>query len=200
MKVIKVEPVNFASNTYILTEDDKTAVVIDPSEMYVLDVLEQNKLTCKYVLLTHGHFDHVGACGALYETGAVICCGEREADFIFSSENAMICPRVTIPHFEIQRTFSDDEKFNFCGIDFIAISTPGHTEGGMCYLAADSLFSGDTLFRRGIGRTDLPTGDYKTLVTSIKKLFAIPGDLKVYSGHGEDTTLNFERQYNPFVR
>lgn len=200
MKIIKVEPRSFASNSYILTADDNTAVVIDPSEEGVIDALRQNNLECKYVLLTHGHFDHVGACRALAVNGAHVCCGENERDFIFSRENLSIFGGVHIPHFEIFRTFADGEKFSLCGIDFTAISTPGHTAGGMCYLVGDCLFSGDTLFLGSIGRTDLPTGDHKTLISSVKKLFAIPRDLKVYTGHGEDTTLNFERQFNPYIR
>ena len=200
MKVIKVEPLGFASNSYILTADNKTAVVIDPYERRVLDVLKQNGLQCKYVLLTHGHFDHVGLCGTLFEFGAHICCGEREKEYIFSAENKELLGGVHIPDFEISLTFSDGEKFNLCGVNFTAIHTPGHTAGSMCYLAEDCLFSGDTLFRAGVGRTDLPTGDFNELIASVRKLFALDGDLKVYTGHGEDTTLNFERNNNPFVR
>ena len=200
MKVIKVEPIGFASNSYILTADNKTAVVVDPYERRVLDVLKQNSLECKYVLLTHGHFDHVGLCGKLFGIGAAICCGEREKEYIFSSENREMLGGVNIPDFEISRTFRDGEKFNLCGIEFTAIHTPGHTAGSMCYLAEGCLFSGDTLFKCGVGRTDLPTGDYAELMSSVKKLFALDGDIKVYAGHGEDTTINFERQFNPFVR
>lgn len=200
MKVIKVEPKGFASNSYIITADNLSAVVVDPSEDNVLKALQQNKLVCKYVLLTHGHFDHVGMCGKLSEIGAGICCGEREKPIIFSPENRGIFGGVHIPQFEISHTFRDGEKFNLCGINFTAIHTPGHTAGSTCYLAEDCLFSGDTLFKCGVGRTDLPTGSFEQIVSSVKKLFALPGDLKVYSGHGEDTTLNFERQFNPYVR
>ena len=200
MKVIKVEPLGFASNSYILTADSKTAVVIDPYERRVIELLKQQSLECKYVLLTHGHFDHVGMCGKLFEIGAHICCDEREKDYIFSLENRELLGGVHIPEFKISRTFRDGEKFNLCGIEFTAIHTPGHTSGSMCYLVEDCLFSGDTLFKCGVGRTDLPTGNCTELIASIKKLFALDGDFKVYTGHGEDTTLNYERQYNPFVR
>lgn len=200
MKVIKVEPLGFASNSYILTADNKTAVVIDPYEIGVLNVLKQNNLECKYVLLTHGHFDHVGLCGKLCNTGAQICCGEHEKNYIFSVENKQLLGGVHIPDFNISRTFSDGEKFTLCGINFTAIHTPGHTAGGTCYVTGDCLFSGDTLFRASIGRTDLPTGSFDQIIESIKKLFALPGDYKVYTGHGEDTTLNFERQFNPYIR
>ena len=200
MKIIKVEPIGFASNSYILTADNKTAVVIDPSEDGVLQILEQNGLECKYVLLTHGHFDHIGTCGKLFAKGAHICCNERENALIFSPEYKGIFGGVHTPHFEISRTFGDGESFNLCGIEFTAIHTPGHTAGSTCYLTDGSLFSGDTLFKMSVGRTDLPTGDFTELISSINKLFALPRDLKVYAGHGDDTTLDFERQYNPYVR
>lgn len=200
MKVIKVEPLGFASNCYILTADNKTAVLIDPYERRVLKILQQSNLECKYVLLTHGHFDHVGLCGELFKMGAEICCSECEKSYIFSPENKRLLGGVHIPDFQIDRTFTDGEKFNLCGIDFTAIHTPGHTAGGMCYIAEDCLFSGDTLFRAGIGRTDLPTGNLAELLSSIKKLFALPRDFKVYTGHGEDTTLSFERAFNPYIR
>ena len=101
MKVIKVLPQGFASNSYILTQDNKTAVVVDPAQPRISEVLAQNNLECKYVLLTHGHFDHVGGCGVLYESGAKICCGEKEKDLIFSRENLGIFGGVEMPHFEI---------------------------------------------------------------------------------------------------
>lgn len=200
MRVIKVEPIGFASNSYILTADNKSAVVIDPYDRQVFKVLEQNNLTCEYVLLTHGHFDHVGLCGKLYANGVSICCGKSEKDYIFSSENMQLLGGVHIPDFKISRTFTDGQKFNLCGINFTAIHTPGHTAGSMCYIAESCLFSGDTLFRAGVGRTDLPTGNFSELMSSINKLFALPYNFKVYTGHGEDTTLDFERQFNPYVR
>lgn len=200
MKVFKVEPNGFASNSYILTADGKTAVAVDPSDDGVMRVLEREKLTCEYVLLTHGHFDHVGLCGELYNAGAQILCGETEKDFIFSAENFGIFGGVYIPRFQISRTLRDGEKFALCGINFTAIHTPGHTAGGMCYIAEDCLFSGDTLFYGSVGRTDLPTGDMRELVKSVKKLFALKGEYKVYTGHGENTSLEFERLHNPYVR
>lgn len=199
MKVIKVLPLNFASNSYILTEDNETAVVIDPSEPRISGILKQNKLICKYVLLTHGHFDHVGACGELCARGAEIFCGKGEEEFIFSLQNRSICPEIPIPDFKISRTLTDGEKFTLAGIEFTALSTPGHTAGSMCYITRGGIFSGDTLFRRSVGRTDLPTGSGGELAKSLKKLATLEGDHKIYPGHGEDTSLNYERRYNPFL-
>ncbi len=200
MKILKIEPDGFESNSYILTADGKTAVAIDPSGEGVLAALSLKNLVCEYVLLTHGHFDHVGMCGRLYQGGAQICCGEFEKDFIFSPQNSEIFGGVYIPQFKISKTFSDGEKFTLCGIDFTALHTPGHTAGSMCYIAGDFIFSGDTLFLRSVGRTDLPTGNTRELISSVKKLFALNGNYTVYTGHGDDTSLEFERRNNPYVR
>jgi len=200
MKVIKILPEQFASNTYILTADGKTAVVIDPSEKRVSEILGEQGLNCEYVLLTHGHFDHVGGCGVLFDSGAKICCGGGEKDYIFSSTNLTLFPASPIPKFEIYRTFSDGENFELCGIKFTALFTAGHTAGSVCYITEDCIFSGDTLFRRSVGRSDLPTGDGGKLIESVKRLFSLEGDYKVYCGHEGDTTLSEERKYNPFVR
>lgn len=198
MRIIKVEPEEFASNSYIITNDGQTAVIIDPSEPRISKICKEHGLECKYVILTHGHFDHVGGCGKLFNEGAEICCGEGEKDFVFSPANLSIFGGVYIPHFKIARAFTDGEKFSLCGIDFTALSTPGHTAGGMCYITENSMFTGDTLFCRSVGRTDLPMGNSKQLYDSVKKLFSLEGDYKIYCGHGEDSTLDSERKYNPF--
>lgn len=198
MKVIKVEPEGFASNSYILTADGKNAAVIDPSELRITEILARNGLVCRYVILTHGHFDHVGACGALFGAGAEILCGKGEEGFIFGAENRSICPSVPIPDFGISKTLCDGERINLCGIGFEALATPGHTAGSFCYIAGDNLFSGDTLFRRGIGRTDLPTGSGADMQKSLEKLFSLGSDYKVHPGHGGGTSLCYERRYNPY--
>ncbi|MDE6667889.1 MAG: MBL fold metallo-hydrolase [Clostridia bacterium] len=200
MQVFKVLPFNGDSNSYILTADNKTAVVIDPSGQDVLAVLKKHGLECKYVLLTHGHFDHVGVCGELFNRGAKICCGEHEKDLIFSKDYLNIFGGVTVPHFEVSRTFKDGEEVELCGIDFKVLETSGHTAGGCCYLTGNILFTGDTLFRGSIGRWDLPTGNFTQLLNSIKRLASLDGDYKIYCGHGEDSTLSRERAYNPYLR
>lgn len=200
MRVSKILPVGFASNSYILTADGKTAVVIDPSEKRTVKFLKENGLDCKYVLLTHGHFDHVGACGELYAIGAHICCNEREKELIFSKEYLSIFGGVTVPEFEISRTFKDGEELNLCGINLKVLETPGHTVGSVCYITDGNIFTGDTLFCGSVGRWDLPTGNFSELSKSVKRLAALDGDYKIYAGHGEDSTLSRERAYNPYIR
>lgn len=199
MEINKYFPPNFGANCYVLTADGKTAVVIDPSSPLITEFLKKKNLVCEYVLLTHGHFDHILGCAALSAVGAKICCSEREKDFIFSEPNLNICPQLEIPYFEISRTFADGEKVNLCGINFTVLSTAGHTAGDVCYIAENYIFTGDTLFCENVGRTDLPTGNFKALMESVKKLFALDGDYTVLCGHGEDTNLSREREFNPYA-
>ena len=200
MKIIKVTPRGFGSNSYILAADGKTAVVIDPAEPHIADVLSDNGLKCSCVLLTHGHFDHVGGCGVLFKNGAHIYCNEREKELIFSKEYLGLFGGVQVPDFKIARTFSDGEEFEECGIKFKFIATAGHTAGSSCIIAENALFTGDTLFFEAVGRCDLPTGSASDLQKSIRKLYALEGDYSVYAGHGEDTTLEYERSHNAFFK
>lgn len=197
--VIFVKPYGYDSNSYII-EGDGGAVVVDPSGQAVVDELKRRNLICRYVLLTHGHFDHVGACAYLADKGAKIYCGKEEEPFIFSKENLSVFGGVDIPPFKVSGVFSDGQKFSFCGLDFVAISTPGHTIGGTCYVFGKYLFSGDTLFEGSAGRTDLPGGNFATLLKSLKKLALLQGDYIVCPGHGNSTTLQTERESNPFLK
>lgn len=200
MKVYKILPQGFASNTYICTNDGKTAVLVDCAQPRVYEECLKLGLTPQYVLLTHGHFDHIGGCALLEEKGAGICLGEGELPLIFGEGNLAAAFGERIEEFKISRTFRDGEQFTLCGIDFTAIATPGHTAGGMCYLADGCLFTGDTLFCESVGRCDFPTGNGFELIKSVKKLFALQGDYAVYCGHDADTTLSHERKYNPYVK
>lgn len=199
MTVFKVLARGFGCNSYILTADNKTAVIVDCADENVFYECEERNLQPVAVLLTHGHFDHVGGCGLFSTKGVPIYCGEKEKDFIFSKENRSIFGGVYIPDFEIYKTLNDGEKLTLAGIDFTVISTPGHTVGGVCYKAEGCLFTGDTLFCGSIGRTDLPGGSFKDIILSLKKLAALDGNYKVYCGHEEDTTLDYERENNRYV-
>lgn len=200
MQVIKVLPVFSGSNSYIVTEDGKDAVVIDPSGENVSERLEVLSLNCKYVLLTHGHFDHVGGCKTLADTGAKIYCGEEEKDLIFSPEYLNMFGGVYVPKFEVDKTVKGGEKLNLCGLPVEVMAASGHTKGGVCYIINDCIFTGDTLFQGSVGRCDLPYGDFNKLSKSLAKLNALKGDYKLYCGHGDDSTLDIERKYNPYLR
>ena len=196
----KIAPRGFAANCYLLTEDGKTAVAIDPAQPRVADEAARLGLRVEYALLTHGHFDHIGGCAALQQAGAKIGCLDAERPLVLGDGNMAAYFGRRVPAFGIDFTFSDGDVLELCGIKLTVIATPGHTAGGACFLAGGSLFTGDTLFAGDVGRCDLPTGSGAQLAASVQKLYALEGDLPVFPGHGEDTTLGRERKYNGSVR
>lgn len=196
IKVHKIYPVGFASNSYIVTADGKTCAVIDCAQPRVWDKCAELGLKPEGVLLTHGHYDHIGGCARFEGEGVPVYASAEEAAHMFSRAYAML----GYPVQPFTPKPLNGEKIQVAGITFTVIPTPGHTSGGVCYLAEDYLFTGDTLFYGSVGRTDLPTGSGAQLISSVKKLYALEGDFKVCCGHGEDTTLSRERAYNECIR
>ncbi len=200
MTVYTVPSGALRANGYLLTEDGKTAVLIDCGGTEPLDFAREKGLKIEYVLLTHGHFDHIGGCAALQRAGAKIGCCEDELELIGGEANLSSEAGVPVPPFRVDFTFRGGESFALCGMNFFVIATPGHTPGGVCFLCKDCLFTGDTLFLESVGRTDFPGGSISALISSVKKLFAVSGDRTVYPGHDEPTTLEHERRYNPYAQ
>ena len=204
MQIITISPRGFGANTYVLTQDNKTAVVIDPSQPRVQEELLKRGLTAKYVLLTHCHFDHVGGVSVLQNAGAKVLCSEREKALVGTHADlfeAFGAPRYP---YQIDETLQDGETRELCGMQMQTLYTPGHTAGSVCYLLVGEngekhLFTGDTLFSDSIGRTDFPTGDMSMLRESLRRLCALQGDMPVYAGHNEATSLEAEKRHNPFL-
>ena len=204
MKIIQISPRGFGANTYVITADDKTAIVIDPSSPHVKEELSKRGLTPTHVLLTHCHFDHVYGVPVLQESGAKVLCFEDEKPLVGTQADLFElfgAPRVS---YQIDETFSDNEEKIINGISVKALHTSGHTQGSVCYLFSRNdggryLFTGDTLFEGSIGRTDFPTGNLAQMRASLKRLCAIDENLPIYAGHGEETTLDRERATNPFL-
>ena len=195
MKVHKIYPVGFAANSYLVTADGKTAIAIDPAQPRILLEAQKRGLTVEYVLLTHGHFDHIAGVGPLFKAGAIVGCAKEEVPLVLGEDNlaSTLGGGLAIEPFEIGFTVEDGQTFELCGLTVQAIATPGHTAGGMCYLIEDKLFTGDTLFEDGYGRCDLPTGDFSLLKKSLLKIFALSENYAIYTGHGGDSTLEKER-------
>lgn len=190
------------TNCYLISTD-KAAAVIDPGfkTEITADFLKANGGKARMILITHAHFDHIGGAEALRdETGVEIGIGELDAPALRDTGlNLSDKFHAHIAPFSADRTFCDGEKFSVGDIDFEVILTPGHTVGGVSYLSGESLFSGDTLFAGAVGRTDMPGGSLKALKKSLKRLIALPEETKVYPGHGDFTTVGYEKENNMFV-
>ena len=203
MKIIRISPRGFGANTYVLTQDNKEAIVIDPSSNKVESELLKIGLIPKYVLLTHCHFDHVGGVSALQQAGAKVLCSVKEKPLIGTVADLFDAFGAPRTRFYVDETLEDNQTRSLCGIDVKTLITPGHTAGGACYLIEEDggryLFTGDTLFAGSIGRTDFPTGDIGALRQSLRRLVSLSGDMEIYPGHEEETTLENERKTNPFI-
>lgn len=191
------------TNCYLL-ETDKAAIVIDPGYKRdnILEFLNENEDKERLILLTHGHFDHIGGADYLrQETGVKIGMGALDVPAL--SDNTLNCAVVfkrKLEPFTADFEYCDGDVIKVGDIELKVISTPGHTVGGVSFLCENNLFSGDTLFKTSIGRTDFEGGSFEELEKSIKKLYALPDETVVYAGHGESSTIGFEKKYNPFVR
>ncbi len=188
-------------NTYFLVGNDNRAIVIDSGESYkkVKQVENECGFKIEAVLLTHAHFDHAGNAKKLQDDGAKIYVSEKDAKKLLNDDNLSKDFGREFDYLTADYIFTDNEELNVCGIKIKVIATPGHTDGSVCFLAGNMLFTGDTLFLESVGRTDFKTGNRRDLVSSVKKLFALPGDYSVYPGHEEFTTLSHERECNRMI-
>lgn len=185
-------------------EDTKEAVVIDPGGEAdrILLSLAESELKVKYIINTHGHFDHVSANGKMKEaTGADLLIHPLDAPMLgMLSSNAAVFGISVANSPSCDRTIEEGETVSFGNFTFNVIHTPGHTPGGISLYSDGIIFVGDTLFAGSIGRTDFPGGDFDTLIASIKtKLFKLEDDVRVLSGHGPETSIGREKRFNPFV-
>ena len=189
------------TNCYIVTSDMNHAVIIDPgfdAEKIAAKIRELGAKP-KFMLLTHGHFDHIGAVNALKKTFP-------EMKSVILAEDEDICLNPGLINNEIgvvtkpDMLFADGDIVKLDDLDFKFMATPGHTKGCACIIVEDKIFTGDTLFSRGYGRTDLYGGSTRDMKMSLKKIGAIEGDYEIYPAHCPHSTLKTEKYANPYLR
>ncbi len=206
MKIKKLTNGKLSTNTYIIFGKDKNAAIIDPAEdtNRIIQEVEDLDLNILYIINTHCHPDHVSGNKAIYEKySCSLLAHEKEVSRLEDKTNHLSMylgikgNQPTIDHF-----IKDGDFIEIGEIKLKVIETPGHTEGSISLYEEKSkvLFSGDTLFQRSVGRTDLPGGNVQVLLESLHKLFALPDNVDVYPGHSNNTTIGFEKENNPFAK
>lgn len=201
MNVYSLQTGPIQNNVYIVEKGGK-AVIIDCGMDFevVQNFLEEKGLTLTAILLTHSHFDHLLTADRFQKGGAKVYIGSIDGEKVKKGDILSQAFNLPSKAFTPDFLLNDGDKIELNGLTFEVILTPGHTDGSVCYLVEDCLFSGDTLFMLSIGRTDFPTGSYEDMISSLKRLSTLDKNLKVYPGHGEETILGFEIKNNPYMR
>ena len=184
----------YGTNCYIVNDSaSKACCVIDPgyTPEKILDEVNALGLTVEAILLTHGHFDHVG--------GVKEIAAETDCDVYLCADELTLPPQITAGQLYYTKTYGEGDTLHLAGLTICVIRTPGHTPGSVCLLIDDAMFSGDTLFAGSCGRTDFPGGSMKQMMASLARLAALPGDYRVLPGHMEPSTLDRERRFNPYM-
>jgi len=194
IKTLVVGPID--TNCYIVTDENTLeCAVVDPGDEsnVILDYVEDNKLKVRAIFLTHGHFDHTMAARAVSEaTGAPIYIHRRDAATADPSQFQFLADEET-------NFYAEGDTIVVGSMAFTILETPGHSPGSVTLRCEDVLFTGDTLFRSSVGRTDLGGGDIHALMRSLARLAALEGNFEVYPGHMDSTTLDRERRFNDYV-
>ena len=189
----------YQANCCLVYDESGRAIVIDPGDeaARLLAKIRENGLQVEAILLTHAHFDHIGAVQALqHETGAPLYVHEAEQKALTNPVYSMVTEPLS---FVADHVLRDNDTVTVESMTLTVLHTPGHTEGSVCYLCENTLFAGDTLFAGSVGRTDFAGGSFTALRESLARLSALPDQVVVVPGHGAETTIGAEKRSNPFM-
>lgn len=203
MRIVTLNSAGYASNSYLIVDDDsKKFAVVDPStDPSSADSLFRDGYVLEYVLLTHGHFDHILFVDEWRIGDAKVCIHEGDKDFLGDPSKSLYLQFFArdTRHRDADIILRDKSILKLGDNTIEVMSTPGHTAGSICYLFGDTMISGDTLFEGSIGRTDLYGSSATAMMESIEKLSSIEKDYTVYPGHGGKTSLSFEKKYGGYL-
>lgn len=208
LHITKLPVGDLEANCFLVADDEKNCVIIDPGAeaQTILAEIDAQGLKPLAILLTHAHFDHFGAAADIIaKTGILLYVHPLDKPLVLSSEYSLAVQLgygavYTCPDECAIRTFEDNDELKFSEeLNFTVLHTPGHSPGSCCFRHGDVLFTGDTLFRQGVGRVDFPGGDIRAMRQSLARLGALEGDCRVYTGHYDDTTLEFERKFGHYL-
>ena len=194
------------TNCYIVTDTDTNEIaIVDPGAVSskVRKFVDAHKENIKYILLTHGHFDHIAYVSYIQsQTNAKVVISKEDEPMLNDSMENLSLPFMgkDIPHIEADIIVNDNDTIPFGSGAFTFLSTPGHTTGSGCFLIENHIFTGDTLMKLSMGRTDFPNGSAVQMKNSLKRLCQLSDDYKVYPGHGALSDMKYEKMYNPYVR
>lgn len=199
MKIEKIVSFDMDQNCYLVSGDGKEGFLIDPGAdtAKIEKAIKDSGISVTHILLTHCHFDHTESVNALRSGRKLVSGSECSENIGRTSINLSVSTGELFACEPSDIILADGEEIEICGVHVKMIKTPGHTDCSVCYLADGVLFSGDTLFKRVVGRCDLPTGDERALIKSIKeRIYTLPDETEVMPGHGAETLVGYEKKFN----